>query len=160
MTLQFRRALPHDHDVVLALHRALYVTHRDAVMDPARADFYAYTDLDSALSEDVTSLLTSDEAVVLLAERGGRVVGYISGRVVEDARRVLPRRGIVEDWLVLDGERGRGVGRALMDMVTRVFREAGCSAIESATWPFNDGARRAHEGLGFTEYEIRYRKKL
>lgn len=145
---------------MLALHRALYVTHRDEVMDPARAEFYAYKDLDAALAEDVTSLLGSDDAAVLLAERDGVVVGYVSGRVVEDTRRVLPRRGIVEDWLVVPEARGQGVGKALLDTLARVFREAGCSAIESATWPFNEGARRAHESLGFVEYEVRYRKRL
>lgn len=158
--LQFRRAGPRDRDAVLGLHRALYVTHRETVLDAARADFYAYRDLDAALVEDVESLLATDDGAVLLAERDGRVVGYITGRLVEDTRRVLPRRGIVEDWLVLPEERGRGTGRALMDLIAGVFREAGCTMIESATWPFNDGARRAHEALGFLEYEIRYRRKL
>ena len=35
-----------------------------------------------------------------------------------------------------------------------------CEVIESGTWSTNEGARRAHDSLGFQEIRIVYRKRL
>jgi len=40
------------------------------------------------------------------------------------------------------------------------FAAAGCEVIESATWSGNEGARRAHDALGFREIRVMYRKRL
>ncbi|MCS6798220.1 MAG: hypothetical protein NZ898_06785, partial [Myxococcota bacterium] len=99
--VRVRRATPADRDTVLALHRALYVTHRDSVMPAELAELYAYRDFERVLADDVEALLHASDAVVLLAELAETTVGYISGRIEVDPRRVLPRRGVVEDWFVV-----------------------------------------------------------
>jgi len=97
---------------------------------------------------------------VLVAERGTEPLGYITGHVEVDDRRLLRRKGVVEDWLVLDSERGEGVGKRLMDALVEEFRNAGCELVESGTWAFNTDARRAHARAGFDEIEVRFRKRL
>ncbi len=156
-----RRAHRTDRALVLHFHRALYVAHRDSILPQALAPFYAYRDLESALQDDVDALLRSPRAVVLIAERAGEPVGYATGHTEEDDdRRVLQRKGVVEDWYVDEGARSDGIGAKLLEALAAVFRDEGCQVLESTTWPFNAGARQAHEALGFHEVEVKYRKRL
>lgn len=149
-----------DRAALLAFHRALYIDHRDEITPPELLDFYAYRDFDRVLRDDVDGLLASATTLVLVAEAGGEPVGYATGHIEDEPRRVLPRKGVVEDWYVVPGARGRGVGKLLMERLLSIFRDAGCHVAESTTWAHNTGARRAHDGLGFTEIEVKYRKRL
>jgi GNAT superfamily N-acetyltransferase len=67
---------------------------------------------------------------------------------------------VIEDWYVLPAERGNGVGKLLLETLIERFRLAGCQVVESGTWAFNEGARKAHLALGFNEIEIKFRKRL
>ncbi len=157
---RIRRATTKDRSIVLAFHRALYLEHRAALLTPDVEPLYAYRDLPGALRDDVDAMLSSSATVVLLAERDGDPIGYVTGHVETDTRRLLSRRGIVEDWFVEEPERGSGVGRSLIETLTEIFREAGCEVIESTTWASNQSARSLHHALGFHDVEIKMRKKL
>lgn len=158
--VQVRRAAQEDRDLVLGYHRALYLDHRNSVVPADILPLYAYVDFESVLRQDVDGLLARAGCVVLIAEQEGRPVGYITGRVEHDARRVMARRGVVEDWYVEEAARGRGVGRALIDVLIDTFRREGCTLLESSTWASNEGARRAHRRLGFDETQIQFRKRI
>lgn len=160
MSVTVRRATTRDRSAVLAFHRALYKTHRDSVLPEGMLPLVGYRDFDAVLRDDVDAMLTDADSAVLLAEDGGRAVGYATGSIETDPRRLVKRRGVLGDWYVDLEARGTGVGKALVDALEAVFREAGCDAMESATWAFNEGARRAHEKLGFREVQIVYRKVL
>ena len=56
--------------------------------------------------------------------------------------------------------RGSGAGALLLRELEKRFIAAGCEVIESATWAGNEGARRAHDALGFREIRVMYRKPL
>lgn len=158
--LVVRRARREDRSCLVVFHRELYIAHRGAVMEEALMPLFAYRDFERVLRDDVDALLQNSGALVLIAERGGEPVGYISGHVESDPRRLLSRKGVVEDWFVDASVRGTGAGRRLFDELVTLFRGAGCELVESGTWPFNEGARRAHEALGFQETEVRYRMPL
>jgi GNAT superfamily N-acetyltransferase len=153
-----RVALDSDREVLLGFHKRLYETHRDLVVPRGDLELIAYHDYDRILANDLAALMRDPGAHVLLAESDIGPIGYITGRVTIESRRVLPRRGIVEDWFVAEEARGAGVGRKLLDELQARFAEAGCQVIESATWSSNDGARRAHEAMGFREIRVIYRK--
>jgi GNAT superfamily N-acetyltransferase len=146
--------------VVLQFHRELYIKFRDQLTEPQVLPLFAYRDLDTTLRDDVDGLLNAREAVVLLAEIAEQPVGYVSGHVEVDVRRELSRKGVVEDWFVLPSARGQGVGMRLLENLIERFREAECDVVESGTWAFNEGARKAHAKAGFTEIEIKFRKRL
>ena len=82
------------------------------------------------------------------------------GHIEVDPRRVLPRKGVIEDWYVMRDERGRGTGKALMTRLLDGFRTDGCQVAESGTWAFNEGARKAHAKSGFIEIEVKFRQRL
>jgi len=145
---------------MIVLHHGLYVDYREEILPAELAPFYAYKDLGRALREDVDSILASPRADAFIAEKDGNPVGYITGHIEEDARRELARKGVVEDWYVEKPARGSGIGKALFEALSDAFRERGCVVVESTTWASNEGARAAHEALGFHDIEIKMRRLL
>jgi GNAT superfamily N-acetyltransferase len=158
--ITIRAARRADYDVVLRFHRDLYIKHRDELARPDVIPLLAYRDLEGTLRDDVEGLLTGRDTRVLLAERAGHAVGYVTGHVEVDPRRVLTRKGVVEDWFVARSERGQGTGKLLLEALVEGFRRDGCQLVESGTWAFNEGARQAHLKSGFLEIEVKFRKRL
>lgn len=155
-----RRASRADRAALRALHRALYIDHHGSIVPPSIAPLLEYRDFERVLRDDIDGLIEHPNAAVLVAEREGRVLGYITGHIEEEPERRLPRRGVVEDWFVEPSARGQRIGAALLAALEDVFREARCDLIESATWSFNEGAIKAHQALGFEPYQVRFRKPL
>ncbi|TNF60523.1 MAG: GNAT family N-acetyltransferase [Deltaproteobacteria bacterium] len=159
-TIRVREADESDRDVLTSFHRSLYQSHRDDVVDKDDLPLIDYQDYERVLHDDLNALLKAQSTQVLVAESDGVAVGYITGRITVEHRRVLPRRGVVEDWYVVPESRGAGVGALLLAKLEKRFAEAGCEVIESATWSGNEGARRAHDALGFREIRVMYRKRI
>ena len=157
---EVREASDADRDVLMGFHRSLYLTHREEVVEERDLPLIEYNDYERVLRDDLHALLSDKSNYVLLAEDRGKPIGYITGRVTVERMRALPRRGIVEDWYVVPKARGAGVGAVLLRALQARFVAAGCEVIESATWSGNDGARRAHEALGFREIRVVYRKRI
>ncbi len=134
-----------------------------------RADSAAMADLVTQLAypttQDVVASrlegLESEGQAVLVAVEGGsaQVVGLAT---------MFVRRVIVDDspfarlaaLVVAEGERGRGVGRALVAEVERLAREQGCSSIEVTSGDHRPDAHRFYRALGFEERPRRFVKRL
>ena len=155
-----REAKESDRETLLRFHKGLYQGHRDQVVAEEDLPLIAYRDYEQLLADDLRALLSDGDSHVLVAESDSEAVGYITGKVTVEHGRVLPRKGIVEDWYVMPDARGAGIGAALLHELQARFIAAGCDVIESATWTSNDGARRVHEALGFREIRVIYRKKV
>ena len=149
-----------DREVLLGFHKDLYQTYRDRVVSSADRMLIDYENYEDVLINDLEMLLADPSARVLLAEREGVAVGYITGRIITEVGRTLPRRGTVEDWFVGEAHRGSGVGTKLLEGLEEAFRASGCEVVESATWAANGVGRRAHVALGFAEIRVIYRKRL
>lgn len=158
--IRIREADRSDRELLLGFHRGLYQDHRDRVVPKGDLPLLEYRDYERVLRDDIQTLLSDENGVVLIAEAGDAPVGYITGRVTVEPQRVLPRRGVIEDWFVIPESRGSGVGRLLLGEIERRFTASGCQVVESATWPTNEGARKAHDALGFREIRVIYRKRL
>lgn len=155
-----REAQESDRQVLLDFHTSLYQGHRDQVVADEDLPLIAYRDYDRLLADDLRALLSDRNKHVLLAESGGKAVGYITGKLTVEQGRVLPRKGVVEDWYVAPEARGVGIGAALLQELEARFIAAGCDVIESATWTSNESARRVHEALGFREIRVIYRREV
>ena len=156
--IHVRDARDRDRDVLLRFHVSLYRGHRDQVVAQEDLPLIEYHDYERILADDLRALMSDRNAHVLIAESDGEPIGYITGRVTIESGRLLPHRGIVEDWYVDETARGNGVGKQLLSELGRRFKDAGCQVIESATWSGNEGARRVHDALGFREIRVIYRK--
>ena len=160
LPIEVRDARHEDRDVLLRFHRALYEDHRDQVVAREDLPLLAYRDYGRVLAADLEALMKDRNAHILIAEADGTRVGYITGRLNVEPGRVLPRRGVVEDWYVEPASRGLGIGARLLEDLEKRFTDEGCQIVESATWSGNHSARRAHDALGFREIRVIYRKRL
>jgi GNAT superfamily N-acetyltransferase len=93
----------------------------------------------------------------LLAEIGGRVVGYAVFFMTYSTFRALPTL-YLEDVFVLPGARGRGAGRALFQTCAREAVKRGCGRMEWMVLRWNTpaiefydrrGAKPLDEWLGY-----------
>jgi ribosomal protein S18 acetylase RimI-like enzyme len=106
--------------------------------------------------------LTTDEASLLLADRGGRAIGYAMlrlnpGPVTWDIGEQLVE---VETLAVIPEERGSGIGRALLEEAARVARELGAEALDVGLVHTNEGAQRFYEREGFRPFYLTMVKDL
>jgi GNAT superfamily N-acetyltransferase len=97
-----------------------------------------------------------EDAALLIAERGGRAVGYAFLTIGPGAATwdLGDRVAELETLTVLADERGSGVGAALMDASRRWSAERGAEAIGVGLAHTNAGARRFYEREGFTPFYL------
>jgi ribosomal-protein-alanine N-acetyltransferase len=80
---------------------------------------------------------------LIVAERGGRPIGFIVGKVIA---QVL---GEIESVAVAVEARRLGVGRALCEAIIGWFRDEGAEVVELEVRAGNDGAIGLYKRLGF-----------
>ncbi|OLC23130.1 MAG: N-acetyltransferase [Actinobacteria bacterium 13_1_20CM_2_65_11] len=86
-------------------------------------------------------------AEVVLAEEGGRPVGF--ALFFHNFSTFLGQPGIyLEDLFVLPEQRGRGIGRMLLEHLARLAVERGCGRLEWAVLDWNRDAIGFYESLG------------
>jgi ribosomal protein S18 acetylase RimI-like enzyme len=101
------------------------------------------------------TLLESGRGTLLLAEEeDGRAIGYAMVAVRGGQATLVTGERVaeLETLSVAGAERGRGVGRALMDAAYDVIRELGATEIMLYVLDGNDGAMRFYERYGLEPY--------
>jgi ribosomal protein S18 acetylase RimI-like enzyme len=98
-----------------------------------------------------------------VAEAEGRVVGFVSvlAACVPDA----PDDGTtpyayVDDLVVLESHRGRGLGQDLLGRAEAYAAACGRSAVRLRVKGGNDGARAFYARAGYAAYEVELEKRL
>lgn len=97
-----------------------------------------------------------EDAVLLIAERSGRAVGYAMLTAGPGAATwdLGDRVAELETLAVLADERGGGVGAALVEAAKRWARERGVSTVAVGLAHTNEGAQRFYEREGFTPFYL------
>ena len=96
--------------------------------------------------------LERDDAVVFVAERAGRVVGYVyAGIEPQSWKELREEAGFIHDVYVDDRARRSGVATALVEAATAWLAERGMPRIVLWTAAPNEAARRFFERLGFRQ---------
>jgi ribosomal protein S18 acetylase RimI-like enzyme len=100
------------------------------------------------------SLLESGRGHLLLAEDGGRVIGYamVSETRGQATLVTADRMAELETLSVADGARGRGVGSALMEAAYAVMRQLGIDEVMLYVLDGNERAMRFYERRGMKPY--------
>jgi GNAT superfamily N-acetyltransferase len=94
--------------------------------------------------------MTRDDAVVLVAEKAGRLCGYVYAAIEAKSWKELREEcGFVHDVFVDETARASGVASALLDAATAWFAGRGVPRIVLWTAARNDVARRLFERMGF-----------
>ncbi len=142
--MKVRQATLEDVPALVALFQELDRMQSDWRVFTPRPGFYDEVGL------KYREAMSTENAVVLVAEDEGEIVGMAYGEVRIPSRfsdeRALELSGVV----VRTGYRGRGVGRALIQEAARFAGELGVEWVELKTFAPNQGAMAFWEGLGFT----------
>lgn len=85
-----------------------------------------------------------------------RVVGYLSYVIKKRHTKKLD----VDQLVVKDGLRGKGIGKKLMAEVKKIATDNDCDRIELNCWNFNKNALAMYEHIGYKKQRIMYEMKL
>jgi ribosomal protein S18 acetylase RimI-like enzyme len=153
-----RRAEAGDAPRLGALGAALMRTHyafdrqRFLAAGPAAESEYA---------SFLRSQLEHDDAIVLVAEHDGRIVGYVfAGLEPMSWKELRGPAGFIHDVLVDDDARHSGAGTALIEAAIAWLRERGAPRVMLSTAVPNDAAQRLFARLGFRRTMIEMTREL
>ena len=141
--MNVRRATPDDVPALVRLFQELDRMQRDWRVFTPRPGFY------DEVASKYRQAIDKPDALILVAENEGEVVGMAYGETRVPSRfsdeRALELSGVV----VRDDSRGMGVGRALVREAGRFAAERDIPWIELKTFAPNQGAMDFWESLGF-----------
>ena len=99
--------------------------------------------LHSGWGDRYRAALEADASTWFVAEEAEQVVGGIF---------VQAERGVAHIGMaIIEGHRGGGLGRALLDAAVGWAREHGCHKVSLEVWPHNARARRLYRSVGFAD---------
>lgn len=105
--------------------------------------------------------LDDPDAVVLVAERNGQVVGYTYAGVEGwDYMALRGPAGVLHDIVVDPAERGHGVGRLLLDATVEALQARGAPRVVLSTAEGNAAAQRLFARAGFRRTMIEMTREL
>jgi ribosomal protein S18 acetylase RimI-like enzyme len=138
--IRFRPAGPAD------LPRLIALLADDALgrarEDPADPPAPAYRDAFAAIARDPNQLL-------VVAERGGAVVGCLQLSFIPGLSHRGAWRGQIESVRIAASERGAGLGRHMLDWAIAECRRRGCRMVQLTSDKTRADAIRFYESLGF-----------
>jgi ribosomal protein S18 acetylase RimI-like enzyme len=156
--LTVRRAEPRDANALGTLGATLMRSHYG--FDPQR--FLAVgEDAERGYASFLRSQLDDDDAVVLVGEVDGRIIGYVyAGLEPMSWKDLRGPAGFIHDVAVDGGEQGAGVGSALIDAAIAWLRDRGAPRVMLCTADRNEGAQRLFQRLGFRRTMIEMTREL
>jgi GNAT superfamily N-acetyltransferase len=97
---------------------------------------------------------------LVVAERGGVVVGTLQLSVVPGLSRRGATRSIIEGVRVERSERGSGLGTELVTWAVEESRRLGCTIVQLTSDASRTDARRFYERLGFVASHVGFKLPL
>ncbi len=113
----------------------------------------AYRDAFAAIDRDPNQLLA-------VAETRGRAIGVLQLSFIPGLTRRGMWRGQIEGVRVAAGERGSGVGRAMLEWGIAECRKRGCGLVQLTSDKRRSEAHRFYETLGFQATHEGYKLSL
>jgi ribosomal protein S18 acetylase RimI-like enzyme len=99
-------------------------------------------------ASELAAIVDSPATSLLIARDGDAVLGMLTLVVFRIPTGV---RAWIQDVVVDEAARGRGIGEALTLRAVELAREAGARSIELTTRPTREAANRLYRRLGFEE---------
>lgn len=141
-----RRATSADLQQAAALGAEIVRLHH--ATNPKR--FFVPEDVESGYAWWLGKELERAEAVVLVAELEGQIVGYAYGALEDrDWNILVDRHGAFHDLCIAQSARRRGIGHQLAAAMVAELEQLGAPRILLRAMIQNEGAQRLAEGLGF-----------
>jgi len=100
--------------------------------------------------ENCRALLKDPDHFMLVAKDVGGVAGFIHFMTRQSVMHSRPS-GLIDELVVSQKARSRGVGKLLVQAAARKCRELDCCELEVSTEKSNAAARRFYKACGFDE---------
>jgi ribosomal protein S18 acetylase RimI-like enzyme len=100
--------------------------------------------------DELQTIVDSTATSLLVARDGDSVLGTLTLAVFRIPTGV---RAWIEDVVVDESARGRGIGEALTMRAADIARDAGARSVELTSRPTREAANRLYRRLGFEERE-------
>jgi GNAT superfamily N-acetyltransferase len=142
MSSSIRNATAADLDALVRLLGVLFSIEADFRPDPARQR----RGLERMLEDP-------ERRAVLVAERGGAVIGMATAQLVISTAEGAPS-AVVEDVVIEVAERGRGAGRALLEAIEAWARSRGATRMQLLADRENVAALRFYERMGWRSTKL------
>lgn len=97
---------------------------------------------------------------LVVAEAGGDVVGSVTLAVLPNLTHHAQPWAQLENLVVDEAHRGRGVGRALMAWCEAAARDAGCYKLQFQSRNHRRGSHRFYRRLGYRALTVGFRRYL
>jgi ribosomal protein S18 acetylase RimI-like enzyme len=121
--------------------------YKDAVLDALNDLLPQLSASPQRLTEqDLHTVIQSDTTRLLMAEEDDRYIGSLTLVVF---RIPSGTRARIEDLVVQETARGRGVGRALVQKAIEMAKALGAEAVDLTTHPSREAANQLYKKLGF-----------
>ena len=156
--IAIRPAVAGDLPVLGRLGALLVRQHHE--FDPAR--FLAPSpQTEQGYARFLRTQLARPDVVVLVAERGGQVLGYTyAGLEGTDYMALRGPAGALYDIVVEPAARGRGVGRLLLDATLAALEALGAPRVLLSTAEKNEVAQRLFARAGFRRTMVEMTREL
>lgn len=118
-----------------------------------RPDIFANIS-DNDLKNDLIENFDRLNTIVILEDES--IVGYLSYKIKEKHTKKLD----VDQLVILEQYRGKGLGKKLMDEAKEIAIDNGCDRIELNCWMFNENALAMYEHIGYNRQRIIYEMEL
>ena len=153
-----RPAAPADLEAVGRLGALLVRTHHD--FDPQRF-IAASPRTEHGYASFLATQLAEPNAIVLVAGRGGEVLGYTyAGVEGHDYMSLRGPAGVLHDIVVDPTHRGQGVGRLLLDATLAALEARGAPRVVLSTAERNEAAQRLFARAGFRRTMIEMTREV
>lgn len=145
MNLNIRKATIEDIDKgLLEVFIEGYRYHQNG-----RPDIFANIS-DETLRNDLIKNFERLTTIVILDN--DKIVGYLS----YDIKKKHSIKMHVDQLIIIQEYRGKGLGKQLMDEVKNIAIINNCDRIELDCWLFNENALAMYEHIGYTRQRIMY----
>jgi GNAT superfamily N-acetyltransferase len=109
--------------------------------------------------ETLARLLGSPDVAILVTEEGDRIVGFVDLTFRETIFH-HGRTMIIEDIVVDEVHRGRGIGAKMVRFIEAMARQRGCRAIELSSDLHRKDTHRFWTAMGYDCLAYQFRKAL
>jgi ribonuclease HI len=144
--IRIRPALKSDYPALIPIIREIEKQHVKGV-----PEFFRIMPQDEQ-ERELDTILTQENAALLVAEREGELMGYINIALkeAEVAPMLYPRRYVrVRDLAVGEKYQHSGAGNALMQAAESWAKAHGVDMLDLNVWEFNKGAFAFYDKLGY-----------
>jgi len=110
----------------------------------------------AAAARRFARIATYPDYAVYLAEEDGVPVGTFSLLVMDNLAHGGAPEGVVENVVVAEGRRGRGIGRAMLRFAMDRCAGAGCYKLVLSSNVRREDAHRFYQDLGFVQHGLSF----